>query len=187
MGLNILTDPAMGDRIGPNRLFSVKRQLAPGLTLKQLPTIDLLLISHNHFDHLDLPSLKAIVKQQPDHPPLVLTGLGNGALLNENGIGKTKEMDWDDFVEVAGERIYFLEAVHESGRFNYVDNKSLCGSFLIEAPSAKLYFAGDSAYGGHFRRIGQKFGPIDLSFLPIGAYEPHARLYRHHMDPAEAV
>lgn len=186
-GLNILTDPVMGERIGANRLISEKRAIAPGLSLKQLPVIDVILLSHNHFDHLDLPSLQAIVKRQLGDPPLVLTGLGTARLLQKHGIERVKEMDWNDFVDISGERIYFLEVVHESGRLNYVDDKSLWGSYLIEAPSAKLYFAGDSAYSDHFKRIGQAFGPIKMAFLPIGAYEPHALLYRHHMDPAEAV
>ncbi len=186
-GLNILTDPVMGERIGVNRLLSEKRAIPPGLSLEQLPVIDVILISHNHFDHLDIPSLQAIERRQPEHAPLVLTGLGNAALLRKHGIGNTKEMDWGDSVLFSGERIAFLEAVHESGRTNYLDDKSLWGSFLIESTSGKLYFAGDSAYGNHFRRIGQSFGSIDMSFLPIGAYEPHTFLYRHHMSPAEAV
>ena len=87
-GLNILTDPVMGERIGENRLLSVNRELAPGLSLGELPIIDVILISHNHFDHLDIPSLQAILGRQPNSAPVVLTGLGNAKLLRKNGIEK---------------------------------------------------------------------------------------------------
>jgi L-ascorbate metabolism protein UlaG (beta-lactamase superfamily) len=184
--LNILTDPVLFDSIGP-KPFVIRTVTNAGLVIDSLPKIDLVLISHNHYDHLDLKSIHAILDRQKSDPPQFLVGLGVGELLKSEGISSYTEMDWDDSITVKGARVYFLEAVHTSRRGIWDTNKTLWGSFLIDTPEGKIYFAGDTAYGKHFARIYQKYGAPKLSLLPIGAYEPRWYLFREHMNPEEAV
>jgi L-ascorbate metabolism protein UlaG (beta-lactamase superfamily) len=184
--LNIITDPVLFDAIGP-RLFPTKTVTQPGLNIETLPRIDLILISHNHYDHLDLKSLHAIVDRQPGAPPLILVGLGVGPLLKKNGLLAFVELDWNDSLTVKDTKIFFLESVHTSRRGVTDANKSLWGAFLIDSPQGRIYFAGDTAYGEHFKQVYERFGPPALSLLPIGAYEPRWFMYRMHMNPEEAV
>jgi L-ascorbate metabolism protein UlaG (beta-lactamase superfamily) len=184
--LNIITDPVLLDSIGP-RLFPTKTVTNPGVTIADLPRIDVILISHNHFDHLDLDSLHAIFNRQRSDPPRVLAGLGVGGLLAKEGLSSYSELDWDQSVTVRNATFYFLEAVHTSRRGISDTNKTLWGSFLIDSPEGKIYFAGDTAYGEHFKQIYERFGPPKVSLLPIGAYEPRWFMYRMHMNPDEAV
>jgi L-ascorbate metabolism protein UlaG (beta-lactamase superfamily) len=184
--LNIITDPILFDAIGPgvSRIRTVTN--AP-LPVDRLPRIDVILISHNHYDHLDLRSIHAIFNRQVRDPPTVLVGLGVGALLRKEGIAPYSELDWYDSVTIRGTRIIFLEAVHTSRRGLLDTNETLWGSFLIESPEGRIYFAGDSAYGNHFKNVYERFGPPRISLLPIGAYEPRWFMYRMHMNPDDAV
>jgi L-ascorbate metabolism protein UlaG (beta-lactamase superfamily) len=116
-----------------------------------------------------------------------LVGRGVGRLLKSDGFSSYVELDWDDSVTVKDARVHFLEAVHTSRRAIWDTNETLWGSFLIESPEGRVYFAGDSAYGPHFRKIYERFGPPTVSLLPIGAYEPRWFMYRMHMNPDEAV
>lgn len=184
--LNILTDPILFDAIGPG-LSPIKTVTNPPVTVDRLPRIDAILISHNHYDHLDLRSLHAIFNRQRRDPPTVLVGLGVGALLKKEGISPYIELDWDDSVTIKDTRIVFLEAVHTSRRGVWDTNRTLWGSFLIDSPEGRIYFAGDSAYGKHFRNVYERFGPPKISLLPIGAYEPRWFMYRMHMNPDDAV
>jgi len=152
-----------------------------------MPRIDLILISHNHYDHLDLKSIHALLERQKAHPPLILTGIGVGADLKTEGISTYSELDWDDSVTVKDTRIFFLEAVHTSRRGVWDTNKTLWGSVLIDSPEGRIYFAGDTAYGKLFKNIYDRFGAPTISLLPIGAYEPRWFMYRMHMNPDEAV
>jgi L-ascorbate metabolism protein UlaG (beta-lactamase superfamily) len=184
--LNIITDPVLFDSIGP-RSFPTKTVTNPGMTIADLPRIDVILISHNHYDHLDLDSLRAIFNRQKDSPPRVLAGLGVGELLAKERLSSYSELDWDQSVTVKDTRFFFLEAIHTSRRSVSDTNKTLWGSFLIDSPEGEIYFAGDTAYGGHFKQIYERFGPPKLSLLPIGAYEPRWFMCRMHMNPDEAV
>jgi L-ascorbate metabolism protein UlaG (beta-lactamase superfamily) len=184
--LNIITDPILFDSIGPE-LFPTKTVTNPGVTLGGLPRIDVILISHNHYDHLDLKSIHAIVDRQKGSPPTLLVGLGVGNLLKREGISSYSELDWDQSVTVKDTKFVFLEAVHTSRRGIWDTNKTLWGSFLIDSPEGRIYFAGDTAYGEHFKHIYEKYGAPKLSLLPIGAYEPRWFMYRMHMNPDEAV
>ena len=184
--LNIITDPVLFDSIGPE-LLPTKTVTNPGVTFGGLPRIDVILISHNHYDHLDLKSIHAIVDQQKGSPPTVLVGLGVGNLLKKQGISSYSELDWDQSVTVKDTRFVFLEAIHTSRRGIWDTNMTLWGSFLIESAVGKIYFAGDTAYGKHFKHIYEKYGAPKLSLLPIGAYQPRWFMYRMHMNPDEAV
>ena len=184
--LSIVTDPILFDSIGPP-LLGPGTVTNPGIVIDSLPTIDLILISHNHYDHLDLRSLHALVDRQRSHPPTILAGRGVGALLKGDGLSRVSEMDWDESVTANDTRIYFLEAIHTSRRGARDTNKALWGSFLIDSPAGRVYFAGDTAYGPHFRNIYEKYGAPTVSLLPIGAYEPRWFMYRMHMNPDEAV
>jgi L-ascorbate metabolism protein UlaG (beta-lactamase superfamily) len=184
--LNIITDPILFDSIGPG-VFGPNTVTNPALIIASLPPIDLILISHNHYDHLDLRSLHALVDRQRAAPPRILVGRGVGALLKSEGFLSYAELDWDDSVTVKDARVHFLEAIHTSRRGIWDTNHTLWGSFLIDSPAGSIYFAGDSAYGAHFRRIFEKYGAPRVSLLPMGAYEPRWFMYRMHMNPDEAV
>jgi L-ascorbate metabolism protein UlaG (beta-lactamase superfamily) len=184
--LNIITDPVLFDAIGPE-LFPTKTVTHPGVTLDSLPRIDLILISHNHYDHLDLKSIHALFERQQGNPPAILVGLGVGEVLKKEGISSYSELDWDHSVTVKDTKIFFLEAVHTSRRGVWDTNRTLWGSFLIDAPQGRIYFSGDTAYANHFKSIYDRFGAPKISLLPIGAYEPRWFMYRMHMNPNEAV
>lgn len=184
--LNILTDPILFDAVGP-RYYPIPTVTNPPVAADRLPRIDVVLISHNHYDHLDLRSIHAIFDRQVRDPPTVLVGLGVGALLKREGISRYRELDWNDSVTIRDTRIVFLEAVHNSRRGLWDTDKTLWGSFLIDSPEGRIYFAGDTAYGKHFKNIYERFGAPKISLLPIGDYEPRWFMYRMHMDPDEAV
>ena len=186
-GTNILTDPVFSDRIGLNRTLSVQRVTNPGIRLEDLPHIDVVLISHDHYDHLDLPTLQKITARQASSPPLILTGLGNEVLLKKHGVTNVRVLDWGDSVQAHDLKFHFLEAVHTSRRGLFDTNKTLWGAFLIETSQGNIYFAGDTAYGDHFKRVYERFGPTELALLPIGAYKPRWFMWREHMDPEAAV
>ncbi len=184
--LNIITDPILFDSIGPS-VFGINTVTNPGVRIESLPTIDVILISHNHYDHLDLRSLHALVDRQRTAPPRILVGRGVGSLLKNAGLSSYAELDWDESVTIKDATVYFLEAIHTSRRGIWDTNDTLWGSFLIDSPEGRTYFAGDSAYGTHFHRIYEKYGAPRVSLLPIGAYEPRWFMYRMHMNPDEAV
>jgi L-ascorbate metabolism protein UlaG (beta-lactamase superfamily) len=184
--LNVITDPVLFDAIGPEP-FPTKTVTRPGVRLESLPRIDLILISHNHYDHLDLKSIRALIERQQGSPPTVVVGLGVGEDLKKEGISSFAELDWGGSVTVKDTKIFFLEAVHTSRRGIWDTNRTLWGSFLIDFPEGRIYFAGDTAYGNHFKGIYESFGAPTISLLPIGAYEPRWFMYRMHMNPNEAV
>jgi L-ascorbate metabolism protein UlaG (beta-lactamase superfamily) len=184
--LTVMTDPILFDSIGPG-VLGPHTVTNPAVLVDSLPGIDVILISHNHYDHLDLPSLHALVDRQPKNPPLILVGRGVGPLLKSAGLSRYTELDWDDSVAVKDSRVHFLEAIHTSRRGIWDTNETLWGSFLIDSPDGTIYFAGDSAYGAHFRAVYEKYGAPTISLLPIGAYQPRWFMYRMHMNPDEAV
>jgi len=185
-GLNILTDPVYSDRASPVSFAGPRRVRAPGITLGELPPIDVILISHNHYDHLDTDTLQAILRQQPSQP-VVITGLGNGALIKALGFSDVRELDWDTGADIGGVSIHFVECQHRSGRGLFDQMASLWGSFVLETSAGRIYFAGDSGYSPHFKEQGDKWGPFTLALLPIGAYEPRWFMADIHLNPEEAV
>jgi L-ascorbate metabolism protein UlaG (beta-lactamase superfamily) len=183
-GVNILTDPIWSERASPFSWTGPRRYHEAGIPLAQLPAIDLVLITHNHYDHLDLPTLRTLAIE---HNPLFVSGLGNGALLRAHGIDRIGELDWDDVLKHSPLTIIGQRCRHFSGRGFGDRQRTLWLSFLIQGAEGALYFAGDTAYGSHFAETGRQFGPIRLSILPIGAYEPRWFMGTLHMSPAEAV
>ncbi len=185
-GLNILTDPIYAERASPFRWAGPRRVHAPGVPLEQLPEIDLVLISHNHYDHLDAGTLQRLAERQAQ-PPLILAGLGNGRLFSRLGLTEHRDMDWEESIRVGDLEVIFTESRHRSGRGLADQMKTLWGAFVLKTSAGNIYFAGDTGYGPHLHRTGERHGPFALSLLPIGAYEPRWFMADVHLDPFEAV
>lgn len=184
-GLNVLTDPIWSDRCSPVSWAGPKRVRAPGLDFAALPRVDLVLLSHNHYDHLDLPTLKRL---QATHRPLIVTTLGNRSFLQAEGLDSVVELDWWQSHEPKpGVKVTVTPAQHFAAR-GFTDRfKTLWGGFSLETPAGKVWFAGDSGYFDGFKQIGEKLGPFDLALIPIGAYEPRWFMEPVHCTPAEAI
>lgn len=190
-GANILTDPVFSERASPFTFFGPKRRVPPGLTLGQLPHIDVVLISHNHYDHLDTESVEAL-NGQPGGPPLFLVPLGIKDWLAKKGITNARELDWGDKTEAAGLHFWFVPATHWSARTLTDRDETLWGGWVVKTPEGaarpySLYFAGDTGYSNDAKRIGAAFGCFDLALLPIGAYAPRWFMGPPHLDPQQAV
>lgn len=183
--LNILTDPVFSEHLTPFRWVGPKRARPMGLAWEKMPMIHVVLISHNHYDHLDLPSLIKIAKRDQ---PLFIVPLGNAKLLRANDIENVIELDWWETHELNEDQMVTLvPARHWSSRFLFDHCRSLWGGYVIQSYALKLYFAGDTGFGGHFNMIYNRFGNMDLSFLPIGSYEPRWFMQANHINPEEAV
>ncbi|HZO21238.1 MAG TPA: MBL fold metallo-hydrolase [Steroidobacteraceae bacterium] len=183
-GLNILTDPVYSWRVSPFRSLGPQRVRDPGLAFEDLPPIHLVLVSHNHYDHLDLPTL---MKLEAVHAPHFITGLGNRPFLQQFGLRSVDELDWWESRSVAAANITMTPARHWSSRRPRNRNRTLWGGFCVHSGGCQLYFAGDTGYGPHFREVRERFGQVNLALLPIGAYEPRWFMSNQHMDPDEAV
>jgi N-acyl-phosphatidylethanolamine-hydrolysing phospholipase D len=185
-GLNILTDPHFSQRASPLSFAGPKRVVAPAIKLTDLPHIDAVLISHNHYDHLDRPTVTALAAQ-PGGSPKFYVGLGLAKWFGELGISNVEELDWWEARSLAGVDLHFVPVQHWSARTPWDTNQTLWGGFVVEHPSLRFFFAGDTGYSRDFQDIAQRFGPIDLAAIPIGAYAPRWFMQAHHVNPAEAV
>jgi L-ascorbate metabolism protein UlaG (beta-lactamase superfamily) len=181
--INIITDPHFSERASPVSFAGPKRVAQPAIKIEDLPPIDYVLISHNHYDHLDLPSLK---KLHNKFKPQFLVPLGDSYLLESEGIKNISEMDWWEFKLKDSLKIHFVPVQHWSARGIFDKRKSLWGGFVVEG-TQKIFFAGDTGYGKVFKQIEEKLGPMDLSLIPIGAYEPRFFMKNAHINPDEAV
>jgi L-ascorbate metabolism protein UlaG (beta-lactamase superfamily) len=181
---NILTDPMYSQRAGPLNVLGPRRVRQPAVRFEDLPPISIVLLSHNHYDHCDLRTLGMLAER---FDPLVVTPLGNGALVRSSGIRRVEELDWWQEAKTSGLPIALTPAQHFSARTPLDRNRALWGGFMVAAGGARIFFAGDTAYAPFFRDIRQRLGPIDLALLPIGAYEPRWFMQAVHMNPAEAV
>ena len=184
-GLTILTDPIFSERASPLSFAGPKRVRKSGVSIDELPKIDFVIISHNHYDHLDVDSLVTL-KNKFD--PTFIVPLANAALLEDYGITKIVELDWWQTHTVnENNKIYLVPVQHWSARTPFDAFKALWGAYVIEAGKKKIYFAGDTGYNNHFVDTFKKFGAMDVSLIPIGAYEPRWFMKIQHINPEEAV
>jgi len=184
-GLNFLIDPVWSKVIGPTNTFGVGRTHPPGIEFHNLPSIQFVAISHNHYDHLDLPTLIDLNKT---FHPLFLEGLGNKAFLEQSDIENAVDLDWWQEYKVNEKiKVIATPAKHWSMRSWGNRNQTLWLSFAFQTPHHKIYFSGDTGYGKHFQMIRERLGPMDICLLPIGAYEPRWFMKGHHMNPEDTV
>jgi L-ascorbate metabolism protein UlaG (beta-lactamase superfamily) len=170
--------------LGLFNLLGPRRVRQPAVRFDDLPPISIVLLSHNHYDHCDLRTL-GLLAQRFD--PIVVTPLGNGALVRSSGIRRVEELDWWDQAKASAMPIVLTPAHHFSARSPLDRNRALWGGFMLASRSTKIYFAGDTAYASFFRDVRQRLGASDLALLPIGAYEPRWFMQPVHMNPCEAV
>jgi L-ascorbate metabolism protein UlaG (beta-lactamase superfamily) len=181
---NLLTDPMYSDRASPVAFAGPRRTRQPAIRFDDLPAISLVLLSHNHYDHCDLPTLRAI---EDRWQPLIVTPLGNSRLLQAAGVRRIQELDWWQEATDVPLPIALTPAQHFSARTPFDRNRALWGGFMLDVGAQRIFFGGDSGYGPHFTQIRERLGAPDLAFLPIGAYEPRWFMKDIHMNPAEAV
>jgi L-ascorbate metabolism protein UlaG (beta-lactamase superfamily) len=184
-GLNILTDPVWAERASPSQFIGPKRVRQPGVRLRDLPKIDLILISHNHYDHLDMATLERLWRRDR---PLIVTGLGNDKLLAERGVSATAK-DWGETVAVRPGIEVVLDRVHHwSARWDDDHDHALWTGFTVRMPGGNIFFAGDTGPGEMaWASAAAAHGPVRLALLPIGAFKPNLPASGNHIDPAEAV
>jgi len=187
-GVNLLLDPIWSPRASPFRSIGPRRVNDPGIAFADLPPIDVVLVSHAHYDHLDLATLSRLAAASRAR---VITPLGNDTIMrNHDPAVAAEAYDWDARVEIgAAVAVTLLPTRHWSARNLSDRNMSLWASFVIESPGGRIYFVADSGYGegAYFRRAHERHGPLKLAILPIGAYEPRWFMREQHMNPAEAV
>jgi L-ascorbate metabolism protein UlaG (beta-lactamase superfamily) len=185
-GLNVLTDPIYYERTSPFQFAGPKRNNPPGIRFDDLPKIDVLLLSHNHWDHLDIGTVRKLCNRDQ---PRVFCSLGVKAFLEQEGCRNVQEMDWRQSLAVNDSTtIHCVPAQHFSGRGLFDRNATLWAGYIIDSKVAgKLYFVGDTGYGPFLKDIGRQFGPLRLALIPIGAYKPPWFMSPIHCSPAEAV
>jgi L-ascorbate metabolism protein UlaG (beta-lactamase superfamily) len=205
-GLNILTDPIWSERASPFSFVGPKRVRAPGVRFEDLPKIDLVVISHNHYDHMDLPTLKRLWERDR---PTIVTSLGNDTILRGRGI-EARALDWSQHLWRLGDtkwkqweppmlgcgfdgcppywEVRITRNHHWSSRWGTDRNRALWSAFTVTTPAGKIFFAGDTGYGdGSWAAEAARNGPFRLAILPVGAYAPRDVMKDNHMDPDEAV
>ena len=180
----IITDPLFSKNTGP-LIFGPKRYVESAIRLNEIPETDLFLLTHNHYDHLDYSTIKNF----PHKKSKVLVPLKLSKYFTRNGFKNVNELDWYDDIKVNDLKITLLPAVHWSKRSLYDTNKTLWGNFLIEYKDKKILFACDTGYGNIYKELGEKYGPIDLTFINIGAYDfrPMFEKSVYHTNPEEAL
>ena len=183
----IITDPVFEKNMGP-LIFGPKRFVDPAINLNEIPEVNLFLLTHNHYDHLSTRT----VQRFPYKKTKVLAPLKLGKYFTKNGFRDVHEMDWYDEIKINDLKITFLPAVHWSKRSLWDTNKTLWGNFLIEYKDKKIFFACDTGYGNIYKELGNKYGPIDLTFINIGAYNffpmsPRKDKSIYHTNPEEAL
>lgn len=184
-GQNILTDPVWSKRVSPFQWIGPKRVRPAGIKFEDLPPIDLVIISHNHYDHLDEATVKRL---NAEHHPVFIVPLGVSGLLKKWSVTNVFELDWEQDKILSSEiTITAVPAIHFSGRGSMDRDATLWCGYVMKSGSTKIYYAGDSGYGKIFKEIGNKYGPFDMALIPIGAYQPEWFMSPIHISPKEAV
>ena len=187
-GLNILIDPIWSERASPFRWAGPKRRNDPGIAFDALPAIDTVLVSHGHYDHLDVATLSRLAAL---FSPRVITPLGNDITMRKASPAiRAETFDWHERIELSSKvAVTLVPTRHWTARGLFDRNRALWASFVLQTPAGKIYIVCDSGYGDgkHFRRVAQAHGPLRLAILPIGAYEPRWFMRDQHMNPADAV
>ncbi|MHB0969755.1 MAG: MBL fold metallo-hydrolase [Thermoanaerobaculia bacterium] len=184
-GINILTDPIWSFRCSPVTWAGPRRHRDPGIRFEDLPEIDVVLVSHNHYDHMDVATLERLARE---HDPLFIVGLGNAAMLAKHGITNARELDWWQSLETSGARIHSVPSQHFSSRGLCDRDANLWTGFVVDHPQAgRVYFAGDTGMGPHFTQIRERIGAPRLALLPIGAFRPEWFMSPVHISPAQAM
>ncbi len=183
-GTNLLTDPLWSERASPLKGIGPRRRREPGVRWEDLPPIDIVLISHNHYDHLDLATLCRLAERGQSQ---FIVPMGMGGLLRSRSVSPFHELDWGESLALAGTTIHSTPALHFSSRGLFDRNRTLWCGYVIDAVDRLIYFAGDTGFGDHFVHIRERFGAPFLALLPIGAYEPRWFMLPVHMAPDEAV
>jgi N-acyl-phosphatidylethanolamine-hydrolysing phospholipase D len=181
-GVTFLTDPIFSERASPVAFAGPKRLVAPGVPLDELPPIDFVTLSHDHYDHTDTPSIAALAKRGARF----VAGLRMGDLVRDAG-GEVAELDWGESIEIGPVRVHCVPAQHFSGRSLVGHDRRLWAGWVVEGPTRRFYHAGDTGWFDGFRAVRERFGRIDLAALPIGAYSPAEIMRFVHLDPEEAV
>jgi N-acyl-phosphatidylethanolamine-hydrolysing phospholipase D len=184
-GLNILTDPVFSQRAFPVQWAGPRRIMNPAISISELPPLDVVLLSHSHYDHLDKPAVKAIAKAHPQATWVVPLRLG--AYIRGWNVRRVLELDWWDEAMVGKLRVTATPARHFSARRLGDRNKTLWCGFAIELAGTRVFFAADTAYHPGFGEVGARCGPFNFVMIPIGAYDPRWFMHVVHADPEEAV
>ena len=185
-GVNVLTDPHLTERASPVSFAGPKRHVAPAFDFDTLPHADVVVISHNHYDHLDLETVKRLNRQKGG-APMFFVPLGLKAWFKAQGIDNVTELDWWESADHLGLKLTLAPVQHWSSRTPWDRNRTLWGSWVVEHPRLRFFFGGDFGYSSDLADIGKRFGTIDLAMLPIGAYEPRWFMSVMHANPQEAV
>ncbi len=186
-GENVLTDPQFSERASPVQWAGPKRVVPPGISMEDLPDIDIVIISHDHYDSLDVNTLRRLYSRPGGDKTMFYVPLGLREWFQKLGINNVVEMDWWEEREREGLRIIAVPMQHWGKRSPFSRNDHLWASWVLIADDFRFYFGGDTGYSPHFRETGDRFGPFDLALLPIGAYEPRWFMKDHHINPEEAV
>ena len=183
--INILTDPIFSNRASPFSFIGPKRLIPPGININKLPPIDVVTVSHAHYDHLDLPSLKKLYEINKE--TLFLVPMNLGRLLKSSGVKNVVEMNWWDTITIKDSLITFVPVHHWSSRTPFDKNETLWGGWWFENETNKFLHLGDTGYTYDFDTIYDELGAPDVAFIPIGAYEPRSIMKDSHLNPEESI
>jgi L-ascorbate metabolism protein UlaG (beta-lactamase superfamily) len=186
-GKNILTDPHFSERASPIQWAGPKRVVPPGIALNDLPQIDYVIISHDHYDSLDVPTLKKLYAREDGKETTFFVPLGLKDWFEKLGIKNVIELDWWEEYKASEIRIIATPMQHWGKRSPFSRNEHLWASWVVISEGFRFYFGGDTGYSQHFKDIGKRYGPFDLSAMPIGAYAPRWFMKNHHINPEEAL